>query len=142
MNNERSEHPQECPITHRPFFMVIEHLERGEVATYGGPFDSYTIPERDDDDLLCCERYDHDAGWWVEGSEVIGLAVIPDDELNTLRAQLAAANEKLERVRGLPVYLVWSEFDGLRTEIAAEHDKENGWISAADLERVIGSPTE
>ena len=140
MNNERSEHPQECPITHRPFFMVIEHLERGEVATYGGPFDSYTIPERDDDDLLCCERYDHDAGWWVEGSEVIGLAVIPDDELNTLRAQLAAANEKLAGVRKCIVD--WRTrvrlLDGMDERTSAAEVEG----CAADLERVIGSPTE
>lgn len=32
--------PDKCPITRRDFFMEIDG-----VPTYGGPFDSYTIPE-------------------------------------------------------------------------------------------------
>jgi hypothetical protein len=68
-----------CPITGRPFFMNMEHDELGYVATYGGPFDSYTIPTLDDDgESLRCERYDHDAGHWVEGGEPV-LDVLTDD---------------------------------------------------------------
>ncbi|MEE1886376.1 hypothetical protein [Pseudomonas carassii] len=37
-------YPDECPITGRQFFMWIEHPDDGMVPTYGGPFDSYTIP--------------------------------------------------------------------------------------------------
>lgn len=62
-----------CPITRRPWFMDIEHPELGEVPTYGGPFDSYTVPEVDDDGDLRCERYDHDAGAWVEGGDPLGI---------------------------------------------------------------------
>lgn len=65
-----------CPITRRPFFMNIDHPEMGEVPTFGGPFDSYTIPEADDDGELRCERYDHDAGAWVEGGEPTGLWLV------------------------------------------------------------------
>lgn len=78
---EQSDHPEQCPITGYPFFMVIEHPERGMVATYGGPFDSYTIPEVDEDQQLTRERYDHDAGAWVDGCEAIGLYVVKEEEL-------------------------------------------------------------
>lgn len=62
-----------CPITRRPWFLDMEHPELGEVPTYGAPFDSYTVPEVDDDGDLRCERYDHDAGDWVESGESLGL---------------------------------------------------------------------
>lgn len=64
-----------CPITGRKFFENIEHPKLGLVATYGGPFDSYTIPKlcKPDDDLRS-ERYDHDAGGWVEGGVPVGYA--------------------------------------------------------------------
>lgn len=58
-----------CPITGERFFMVVEHPERGPVATYGGPYDSYTVPVRDRDGEWHRERYDHDQGTWVEGTE-------------------------------------------------------------------------
>lgn len=67
-----------CPFTGREFFMVLEHPERGPVPTYGGPFDSYTVPEPDEDGSLRCERYDHDAGGWADGGEPTGQGVFPD----------------------------------------------------------------
>ena len=77
-----------CPITGRPYFMHIEHPKLGLVPTYGGPYDSYTVPilggeptdswhERE----MRCERYDHDQGYWVEGGEPIPLRLIHEDEL-------------------------------------------------------------
>ncbi len=81
-SHHRSEHPQKCPVTLRPFFMTIEHPELGMVATYGGPFDSYTIPEVDPEDgRFRCERYDHDEGGWVEGGHGIGWSIIREDEI-------------------------------------------------------------
>ncbi|EDX9716889.1 ead/Ea22-like family protein [Salmonella enterica subsp. salamae] len=71
--------PDVCPITGRKFFMWIEHETLGYVPTYGGPFDSYTIPTRDSSGEFSCERYDHDFGGWV-GGEFIGLYLIDDDE--------------------------------------------------------------
>lgn len=71
-----------CPITHRPFFMNLEHPEMGEVPTFGGPFDSYTIPEVDEDGHLQCERYDHDAGAWVEGGEPLGIWLTTEQPIN------------------------------------------------------------
>ena len=86
----RDSNPSRCPFTNRPFFMVIEHPERGPVATYGGPYDSYTLPEPDDmdrpdcDHVLRCERFDHDAGHWVEGGDPLGLEVVTNRELSDL----------------------------------------------------------
>ncbi|MGF3470025.1 hypothetical protein ACQV3N_29850, partial [Klebsiella pneumoniae] len=71
--------PDVCPITGRRFFLWIEHPEFGYVPTYGGPYDSYTIPTRDSDGEFSCERYDHDFGGWVEG-ECVGAYLIDDDE--------------------------------------------------------------
>lgn len=82
--------PDRCPITFRPFFMWIEHPDGGEVPTYGGPFDSYTIPEPViDDPVSCprheiefrCERFDHDLGGWIEGGEDPCLRVIHEETL-------------------------------------------------------------
>lgn len=71
--------PDVCPITGRMFFMWIEHETLGYVPTYGGPFDSYTIPTRDSSGEYSCERYDHDFGGWREG-ECIGVYLTDDDE--------------------------------------------------------------
>lgn len=71
--------PEVCPVTGRQFFMWIEHPALGYVPTYGGPFDSYTIPTRGSDGEFSCERYDHDSGGWREG-EYIGLYLTDDDE--------------------------------------------------------------
>jgi hypothetical protein len=80
---DMSYHPEACPITGRPFFMTIDGK-----ATYGGPFDSYTIPRRDDDGSLTCERYDHDRGAWRE-DEGLWLHVVSEEDL-------AERDEKLE----------------------------------------------
>lgn len=80
--------PDKCPITRLPFFMWIEHPTMGWVPTYGGPLDSYTIPvmgglanEPWHQRPLERERYDHDAGYWVEGFEEIPLRVMHEDFL-------------------------------------------------------------
>lgn len=90
--------PDVCPITGRKFFMWIEHETLGYVPTYGGPFDSYTIPTRDSSGEFSCERYDHDFGGWVEG-EFIGLYLIDDDEqcrVCELKERIAELEAKLE----------------------------------------------
>lgn len=71
--------PEVCPVTGRQFFMWIEHPDLGYVPTYGGPFDSYTIPTRGSDGEFSRERYDHDFGGWREG-ECTGLYLTDDDE--------------------------------------------------------------
>lgn len=82
--------PLKCPITRRPFFMVIEHPELGWVPTYGGPYDSYTIPHMEgkpdepfhERELTCC-HFDHDAGHWSD-DETIPMRVINEQVLNDL----------------------------------------------------------
>lgn len=75
---------QFCPITKRPFFMAIEHPDLGWVATYGGPFDSFTIPEPDEDGSFRSERFDHDAGDWVEGGNPEPYELLSELEFNEL----------------------------------------------------------
>ncbi|HEY6872778.1 MAG TPA: hypothetical protein VI298_08645 [Geobacteraceae bacterium] len=81
-------YPAKCPITRRDFFMLIEHPEFGLVPTYGGPFDSYTIPEMDGEPDqpfhergLFVYRFDHDLGDWVDGTESIPLRIIHEDNI-------------------------------------------------------------
>lgn len=92
---ERSIHPNKCPFTGRPFFMVIDGL-----ATYGGPFDSYTIPERDDDGELLVRRYDHDEGGWTEWQSVPA-QVVADENLMALTERAEAAEAERDALRAL-----------------------------------------
>lgn len=63
---------EHCPITGMKFWGNIDHPEHGLVPTYGGPFDTYTIPTLGDDGEMRSERFDQDAGDWVEGGERAG----------------------------------------------------------------------
>ncbi|EFU0548054.1 hypothetical protein ACEOS4_002353 [Escherichia coli] len=118
--------PDICPITGRAFFMWIEHPTLGNVPTYGGPLDSYTIPTKDSDGEFSCERYDHDFGGWVE-SECLGLYLIDDKEqcrvyeleeriaeLETNLAALAAENAELNKFIVQSCYV----FDGEQDELS------------------------
>ena len=88
--------PDRCPITLLPFFMWIEHPEFGWVPTYGGPFDSYTIPEPDIEGAAGKQRidieyyryrFDHDEGWWRIGEcEVVEFRVTYEEVLIDLGA--------------------------------------------------------
>lgn len=69
--------PDVDPITRYPLFMWISHPELGYVPTYGGPYDSYTLTERDSNGEFFRHRYDHDFGGWVE-DEYIGVIVVED----------------------------------------------------------------
>ena len=87
MSDEKRWCPDFCPITFRPFFMWIEHPKLGMVPTYGGPYDSYTIPEPDLEGLpkrhdveFYSYRYDHDFGGWVD-MENCCLRVISEEML-------------------------------------------------------------
>lgn len=96
--------PLKCPITRRPFFMVIEHPELGWVPTYGGPYDSYTIPHMEgkpDEPFhereLTCHHFDHDAGYWLD-DETIPMRVINEQVLNDLLS--AAPQPQQEQSNG------------------------------------------
>jgi hypothetical protein len=86
--------PDVCPFTLLPFFSWVSHPELGIVPTYGGPFDSYTIPEpvMPIDGPLRIDvqyeryRFDHDAGHWVNGVEIIDLRVVAEETLIDLNA--------------------------------------------------------
>jgi hypothetical protein len=80
-------HPERCPVTGLPFFMVIDHYDRGPVPTYGGPLDSYTIPERDKSGEWERERYCHDEGAWVEYEWVPDYTLLPGVTSATQPAQ-------------------------------------------------------
>jgi hypothetical protein len=62
-DEQRRGAPEFCPITGRQYWGHVTHPELGSVPTYGGPFDTYTIPEVKDDDVLV-HRYDQDAAEW------------------------------------------------------------------------------
>lgn len=90
-------YPSKCPLTGLPFFMVIWHPENGDIPTYGGPLDSYTIPERfENEDSFYRERYDHDLGAWIEGCEIVPIKIVNADKDEILREQLTEANAKIE----------------------------------------------
>jgi hypothetical protein len=79
MDKNTSNHPQKCPVTGRDFFLVIDHPILGNVATYGGPYDSYTIPEWNGEEFRS-ERFDHDTGEWVEGGEPYPFILVDESE--------------------------------------------------------------
>lgn len=83
--------PDVCPITGRKFWGNMDHPERGMVALYGGPYDSYSIPELCDDGELRCEHYDQDAGEWEEGGVPAGWFFAEQPELASREKAPAAA---------------------------------------------------
>lgn len=98
-----SRHPDVCPVTGREFFMVIEAENGDMVATYGGPYDSYTIPAWDPDDKeFRSERYDHDRGEWVEGGEPYPFELIHSERLIAMEQQLASREAALREIRDMP----------------------------------------
>ncbi|MFY0993518.1 MULTISPECIES: hypothetical protein [Pseudomonas] len=108
--------PDECPITGRKFFMWIEHPDGGMVPTYGGPFDSYTIPTRDGDEGFFCERYDHDYGGWRD-DEIVGLKLIDDQSDECEHGQVAELQAEIEQLKKLldtPHTADW--FEGVKLE--------------------------
>lgn len=151
----RNLHPEKCPITGRPFFMTLDHPELGSVPTYGGPYDSYTIPapegeptdpwhERD----LRSERYDHDAGWWVEGGEPIPLRIVHEDVLFKLQEDAEAppaqaADSVLEdaafeavrkKLCALPRYSFVLDDDGLVRRV---QERAGNWIEFDDAHELF-----
>ena len=83
-----------CPITGMKFWGNIEHPTLGTVATYGGPFDTYTIPALCDDGELRSEHFDQDAGQWVEGGRPIGWAYHDQKDMRPMQASAPVADER------------------------------------------------
>jgi hypothetical protein len=82
VSNQHLWKPEVCPVTLRPFFLWIESPGGEMVPTYGGPYDSYTIPVANKDGEFSCERFDHDEGAWVD--DVCLNVRLIDDQLETL----------------------------------------------------------
>lgn len=90
MKVEKAIPPERCPITGLSFFMTINHPEYGDLATYGGPYDSYTLAQPSNAEpnaLMKIEdveferlRYDHDEGCWTEW-ESLCVRLIYEDRL-------------------------------------------------------------
>lgn len=127
--------PDECPITGRKFFLWMEHPEKGMVPTYGGPFDSFTLAERDGDNTYQCERYDHDAGKWMDAWDWIDLRLIEgqrDDcehgEIDKHQAQVTA---------------LLAERDALRKDWQSECLKKGfKYVREPDDHYVVADPSE
>ncbi|EGL1303690.1 ead/Ea22-like family protein [Salmonella enterica] len=119
--------PDVCPVTGRKFFMWIEHETLGYVPTYGGPFDSYTIPTRDSSGEFSCERYDHDLGGWVEG-EFIGLYLIDDDE----QCRVSELEERIAELEARKVNLSKLSVGEVMHMSGFSRDYAEGWCAGND----------
>ncbi|EAA5352092.1 ead/Ea22-like family protein [Salmonella enterica subsp. enterica serovar Litchfield] len=119
--------PDVCPVTGRKFFMWIEHEKLGYVPTYGGPFDSYTIPTRDSSGEYSCERYDHDVGGWVEG-EFIGLYLIDDDE----QCRVSELEERIAELEAREVNLSKLSVGEVMHMNGFSRDYAEGWCAGND----------
>ena len=105
--------PDRCPVTGMDAMLAMKHPEKGWVMTYGGPYDSYTIPEIDEDTppeklpdggtvvTYYQEHYDHDMGGWAE-PEGFGKVMFEEgdwlkleEELEELRAFKKSVDEAL-----------------------------------------------
>ncbi|EBE9020524.1 ead/Ea22-like family protein [Salmonella enterica] len=119
--------PDVCPVTGRKFFMWIEHETLGYVPTYGGPFDSYTIPTRDSSGEFSCERYDHDLGGWV-GGEFIGLYLIDDDE----QCRVCELEERIAELEARTVNLSKLSVGEVMHMSGFSRDYAEGWCAGND----------
>ncbi|EDM6191411.1 ead/Ea22-like family protein [Salmonella enterica subsp. enterica serovar Muenchen] len=119
--------PDVCPVTGRQFFMWIEHETLGYVPTYGGPFDSYTIPTRDSSGEFSCERYDHDLGGWV-GGEFIGLYLIDDDE----QCRVSELEERIAELEARKVNLSKLSVGEVMYVSGFSRDYAEGWCAGND----------
>ncbi|HML33833.1 hypothetical protein [Sporomusa sphaeroides] len=124
-------YPDKCPITNEPLFMELEHPDLGWVPTYGGPYDSYTIPEIDDDGDFVRYRYDHDEGCWVDGTDMVGNAT---DIITDLRDKLNKANH-IGKTALEDVMRLLQERDDLRAKLEAAEKAKNELIDDLILER-------
>lgn len=99
--------PDECQITGRKFFMWIERADGRQVPTYGGPYDSFTLAQRDEQGAFWCERFDHDEGVWSDSIH-IDLRLIDNQRedfefghVDQLQGQVDALRPDAERYRWL-----------------------------------------
>jgi hypothetical protein len=141
-------YPDKCPITRRDFFMLIEHPTLGLVPTYGGPFDSYTIPHMEGtadqpwhERELICHRFDHDEGYWMDdvmGVETIPMRVISEGALNELLDQKEDTTQPKQE-QGEPVD-EQAAFENWLYRVCPSGDVESvqrQWEASTDFEEVL-----
>lgn len=90
--------PPLCPITGYRFFMVIDK-DGVPMPIYGGPFNSYTIPDRDwvaKNGQLFRQCFDHDLGGWTEDCEIIDERLVSEQ---SYLLPLWEAEEERDRLR-------------------------------------------
>ncbi len=112
-----------CPITGMKFWGNIEHPTLGTMATYGGPFDTYTVPALCEDGELRSEHFDQDAGEWVEGGRPMGWAYNDQQDMRPLVASAPVAGEAfMYGIMGPDGKAHFEEFcvSGDRTELQTE----------------------
>ena len=124
-------YPDKCPLTGSPFFMELETPAGDVVPTYGGPFDSYTIPVKDEGDnpdgTYTVQRYDHDEGAWVEDETIYEEDISAD--------QLSAYNEYLKTrpVKRKCHYCELDAVDVIDTDINFGCEKHKARAKAATI---------
>ncbi|MFT0140726.1 hypothetical protein ACEK07_45875 [Alcanivoracaceae bacterium MT1] len=144
--------PDVCPITRAPFFMWIEHPDDGWVPTYGGPYDSYTIPVFDGESYTR-QRYDHDEGGWCVGEvEDVGVQIVDDqlyvtDQDPSHPAPQVAVQEYVVTSEDEDVISgIGNNFDVARECLARaqEEQPDKVWdlVAVLDQGRLAAAPTE
>ncbi|WP_054074782.1 hypothetical protein [Comamonas testosteroni] len=152
-------YPKKCPITGRPYFMHLHHPEHGLIPTFGGPYDSYSMPYAEGEPTdpwhereLSVHRYDHDRGHWVE-DESIPLRIIFEEALLELQeaaeaapqAQADARDAEQERWMGIGKAIERACVDlpaGAEINIHLEKDAGTVTLSDCDGDEQENFPTD
>lgn len=141
--------PHSDPITGDDFFLWMNHPTLGYVPTYGGPLDSYTLTERDENGEWFHHRYDHDEGAWVDDEAVYlpddsapqtapALPVVPvvsAPQPDHFRDATKLIAELTMLVKRLAYSLRRAKPDSKVAEQASQYLRDKGLVSAADCLR-------
>lgn len=138
--NMRQEPLPQCPVTGRDFFMTIQGEDGKWYDTYGGPFDSYTIPKwNGEDQEFRSDRYDHDADCWVDGGEPYPFILVDESEQNEriekledLAAENTRLREALHKIAD-DDYCIGNVLDTAREALAATPATAE-WLAAHDAQ--------
>lgn len=135
--------PSACPVTGREFFMWLDHPEHGNVPTYGGPFDSFTLAEQDGDGTYQCLRYDHDAGEWMEALEWINTRLMDSQSDECDHGEVARLQTQISELAGTNRIVMTVEFPTASLPVGPSLDdrlKSAGMLSVAEL--MAGAPLD
>lgn len=99
-----NDYPSRCPVAGLPFFMAIEHPEKGMIPTYGGPYDSYPIPEPtafnsdENEQEMIRERFDHDEGNWRNEYEIVPFKICNEEYLIKIESERDALVDAMKPI--------------------------------------------